>query len=82
MVLGVSRDDILADYLETNEQRKPHKAAILRSAAERGATEHQLTLIEATLSVRAEFLLAALEAAEVSGSIERFIAQRLNFWLI
>ena len=78
-ILGVSREDIFADYLLTNELRKPHNRPILDVFAAKGATSTQLALVEATLLVKERYLRAAMEAAaERLGSFEGFIVKGLD----
>lgn len=78
-ILGASREDILADYLVTNELRKPHNKAILDTFAAQGATAQQLALVETTLQVKETYLRAGMDAATaLYGSFEGFIAQGLG----
>lgn len=76
--LGVSREEIVADYLLTNELKKSYNEAIIIMAAAKGATENQLAFIEATLNARTEYLLAALDEFTPEGSLDRFMTETLE----
>lgn len=77
-VLGISREEIIADYLLTNQLNKSKNESIIEIAAAKGATKHQLAFIEATLGAHVEYLLAALDTITYEGSINRFMTDTLG----
>jgi len=76
LLLGVSQDDVRADYLETNTDLIPALQPILDAAAARGA---DTSLLMPVLGVRAEYLDAALaEARTAFGGIEGYARDGLG----
>jgi len=78
-LLGVSEEDILADYYRTNELRKPHNQPIIDMFARQGATETQLAIVAAALQVEKRYLLGSFDSArEAYGSFMGFLRQGLG----
>lgn len=78
---GVSREDIIADYLLTNDEprlavRAPLYAAWIRETTGR---EPSPTFVRATLGVEAQYLEAGLEAIEARhGSLDAYLHEVLH----
>ncbi|GEE01339.1 aldo/keto reductase [Gordonia spumicola] len=75
-LLGVSRDDVLADYLLTNERLVPSLQPIFDTFAEAGGDPDLLLPV---FGVREAFLAASFdEVADRHGSIEAYFADGLG----
>ncbi len=73
-ILGVSREDIFADYLQSNEQRRACNALMLEQARAAGLSEKALEALGVALGVQAEYLEASYAAAEKKyGSFAAYI---------
>lgn len=78
-ILDVSKDDIFADYLKTNELRKDANQKLLDAAREDGYTEWQLEGLNALLSVREEYLEGAYRTIyEHFGTVGSYIEDGLG----
>lgn len=78
-ILGVSRADILADYLRTNTLRAPANAKMLDALRAAGKTQEELEAFSVAMTVHADFLNEAYCAAEETyGSFEAYIAHGLG----
>lgn len=78
-ILGVDREDILADYLKTNELRREENTRLLENLKKQGISEEQRSSIEIALTVNAEFLETAYQTAEKQyGSFAGYINQALK----
>ncbi len=77
-LLGVSREDILRDYMLTNELRKERNAQMMAATgAPQGDIE--LQLLDVALNVREEYLSSAMDmAADMCGSFEGYLRQKLG----
>lgn len=76
LLLGVTEDDVHADYLETNTDLLPALQPILDAAAAKGV---DTALLLPVLGVRSEYLDAALEEARAHfGSIEGYAREGLG----
>ncbi len=74
--IGVDHEDVVADYLRTNEIMRDQHMHTLAAAAERGINTSKL---EEMLVVRREYLDSAFErAVELHGSIDAFVTQGLG----
>ncbi len=78
-ILGVSKEDILTDYLKTNEQRKVANDEILQQMREKGLNEKELARIETLLYVKAIYLQEAFKTIEQTfGSFDQYIIKGLG----
>ncbi len=78
-ILGVSKEDILYDYLKTNEQRKEENDELLGKLLEQGFSKEQCSVVEIALTVNAEYLETAYKTAEkLYGSFQNYIYQALK----
>lgn len=77
-LLGVSQEQIMQDYMLTNELRKERNAQMM---AELGAKEGDLKLqiLNVALNVREEYLAGAIQkAADMCGSFEGYLRDKLR----
>lgn len=78
-ILGVSKEDILEDYLKTNELRKEENTELLEKLKTQGFSEEQCSIVEIALTVNAEYLKTAYQATEKQyGSFYNYIKQALK----
>ena len=59
--LNVGDDEIMLEYLKTNEQRAEINQELIKEAQEKGLTEGQLSALESVFSVKKEYLETAFE---------------------
>lgn len=71
LTLGVSEDDVMTDYLTTNEQLLPALADLFESVRDQGIDP---SLLLPVMGVREEYLAAALDRVEVLGGLEAYLA--------
>lgn len=77
-VSGVSDDDIMKDYLKTNELRKDANDEIINQFKDK-LNDQQLTGLESALTVKAEYLNYAIKTMnEKFGSFENYLVEGLN----
>ncbi|MEV5872628.1 tyrosine-protein phosphatase [Streptomyces sp. NPDC052101] len=81
LALGVERDAIVADYLESNAKHRRYK--VRRSgSAETAYTPEVMELLSPLFDARAEYLLAAFETIEQTwGDVETYLEQGLALTL-
>lgn len=78
-MLGVSEEDILIDYLATNEGRKNDNERMLAEYKEKGVPEEQLNELAVVFGVQKSFLDASFAAINQEfGSFENYIKNGLN----
>ncbi|MET7684745.1 tyrosine-protein phosphatase [Streptomyces sp. NPDC005423] len=78
LALGVERDAILADYLESNAVHRRYKVRRSSTSAA-GYSPEVMELLSPLFDARAEYLTAALEAAEQTwGSVDGYLEQGLG----
>lgn len=78
-LLGVSKEDIFKDYLETIEARKAHNEQLVAQKRAAGATEEQLEHLRIMMSVKADYLEVAYETATKEyGSFEAYIQKAIG----
>ena len=78
-ILGIDDDDIYEDYLKTMEAQDAIAAPYMAKARAGGVPEAQLEAMKVLMSVKHEFLAAALNAAaEEYGSFESYIIDGLG----
>lgn len=78
-ILGVGRDEIIKDYLITNEMRKETNKKILQKDLEAGVPPEHLKTIEGFLLVEREYLETAFDTAEKRyGSFDNYITEGLG----
>ena len=79
-ILGVSRELIMKDYLETNRMRTEANQKILEDLRGKNVPEAMLISIEAALCVDSRYLNASFETAEREyGSFEGYIEEGIGF---
>ena len=79
-VLGVSKDDIVADYLKTNQLREKENEELLGELRAAKVLESMLEAVHEALCVRREYLETSYEAAEQKyESFERYILEGIGF---
>lgn len=78
--LGVSREDVMTDYLATNTLRASINTALLKQAKEKGSlNDEQLAAIKIALDVQPEYLETSYRtAAERYGSFEGYLTEGLH----
>jgi len=73
-ILGVSDEDIFADYLKTVEGRKEANSMIIEGMRAKGLTEGQLKDFECMMSVKTLYLRTALNTVEEKyGDFENYL---------
>jgi protein-tyrosine phosphatase len=79
LALGVEREAIVADYLESNAKHRRYK--VRRSgSAETAYTPEVMELLDPLFDARAEYLQAAFASIEDTwGDVETYLAQGLGF---
>ncbi|MFV0364773.1 MAG: tyrosine-protein phosphatase [Suipraeoptans sp.] len=78
-ILGVSREDIMKDYLATNILRKQANAVIIEELRKSGKSEDLLEAVELALSVEKRYLEAFYrEAISKYGSFEEYISNGIG----
>lgn len=78
-LLGASREDIFADYMETNIQRRETNEATLQYLAEQNIPDETLRILEVGLYVDASYLQKAFDTAEKEyGSFDSFICSGIG----
>ena len=79
-ILGVSKEDIAADYLKTNQLRKKENKELLGQLRAAKVPEPVLEAVRQALCVRQEYLETSYEAAEQKyGSFEQYILEGIGF---
>lgn len=79
-VLGVSRDIIIRDYLETNILRKKVNEIIINSLKEAGMPEAAQQAVLAALCVEQRYLEISFDTADQEyGSFEKYISEGIGF---
>lgn len=79
-VLGVSKGDIMRDYIETNVMRSEANHTILEYLKKEGRPEAVLEAIRVGLCVEPEYLETAYRTANKTyGSFENYITQGIGF---
>ena len=79
-VLGVSKEDIVRDYLETNVLREEINHTIIEYLRDAGQPENVLEAVHAGLCVEQRYLETAFETADKKyGSFENYILQGIGF---
>lgn len=77
-VSGVSDDDIMKDYLETNELRKDANDEIINQFKDK-LNDLQIAGLESALTVKAEYLNYAIKTMnEKFGNFENYLVEGLN----
>lgn len=77
-ILEVNRDDIFADYLQTNQLRRAANQNICEEAHQQGASKLQLEALEQLLLVKDIYLAEAYDAIEETyGSFEHYLTDGL-----
>lgn len=78
-ILGVSQEDILEDYLKTNEQRREENSLLIGKLKEQGFTEENCKIAGIALTVNAEYLKEAYRTAEkYYGSFSQYIKEAIK----
>lgn len=77
-VLGVSKDDIAADYLKTNQLRKKENEELLGQLRAAKVPESMLEAVHEALCVRREYLETSYEAAGHVSGMKPFHGSGLN----
>ncbi len=86
--VGVSQDDVMTDYLTTNDQYLPALESVFAQVAENGLDP---ALLQPVLGVREEYLGTALERVRALGGLDSYLAligigdddrQALADWLV
>ena len=77
-ILGVSRDDIIKDYLLTNESYKSVICAAQELGRTRGVDEKILATIEPLSGVDLSYIQAAFDAIDKCGGVYSFLNERLG----
>lgn len=78
-VLGVSREDILRDYLKTREGREAENKRLLDLARQEGKTEEELGAMAVFYTVAPQYLENVfLTADKIYGSFDNYVAQGIG----
>lgn len=78
-ILGVPRDTIMEDYMETNHMRATANQVILDGLRQKCASEEMLKAVETALSVDQDYLCTSFETAHREyGSFENYIETGLG----
>lgn len=78
-ILGVSQDDIMIDYLKTNEQRKAANDALIAEERQKGMKDDEVARLETLLYVKKEYLEEAYRTIEKEyGSFNQYIIKGLS----
>lgn len=78
-ILGVSDEDIYADYMKTAEERKEANLQIIDNYRAMGLNEDQLAALTTMYGVKQEYLAASFAAIEEEyGSFENFVRDGLG----
>ncbi|WP_329268372.1 tyrosine-protein phosphatase [Streptomyces sp. NBC_01451] len=78
LAVGVERDAIVADYMESNAEHRRYKVRRSGSAAKAYSSE-VLELLNPLFGTRPEYLMAAVETAEETwGSVDSYLEQGLG----
>lgn len=78
-VLGVSKNNIIKDYLETNILRQKANKTIIDGLKDAGMPETMQEAVQAALSVQLEYLEISFETADREyGSFEEYIIQGIG----
>jgi len=78
-LLGVSREDVFRDYMRSNRMRRETNRAIVAAARSAGRSPVELRILQTEMSVRAQYLGAAFDAADREfGSFLEMVRQRLS----
>lgn len=78
-ILGVSKEDIIKDYLQTNQQRQEANQAIIAGLVKKGLSAEGEKAILIALSVSEDYLLNAFSVAKDSyGSFDNYIKEAIK----
>jgi len=78
-ILGVSDEDIMADYLATIEARRVENERLIVEYRQKGLSQEQLDSLEEMMSVKPSYLEAAFDAVKQGyGSFDNYLRQALN----
>ncbi|MGH7010674.1 MAG: tyrosine-protein phosphatase [Caulobacteraceae bacterium] len=79
-LLGAHEDDVLADYLLSNDPARfaLHLPRVARTVEEISGGKVEEAAIIAAMGVRAEYLAAALSAIQEDGGLETYLAERMG----
>lgn len=78
-ILGVGKEEIMGDYLLTNEARRERNDQILAKAREEGKTEDHLKALAVSYEVRSAYLEKVFEITEAkSGSFLEYIQKNMD----
>lgn len=78
-ILGVSREDIFDDYLETNFARREANEREYAAAYKSGVSEAEVSALKIAMCVQREYLQATFDTAEkIYGSFDNFLANALQ----
>lgn len=78
-ILGVSREDILEDYMRSAVYLRPETEAMLRMLDNRGASRRVLKNVEIILGVKESYLLRAFEKIEEKyGTMDKYSKKALG----
>ena len=78
-ILGVPRDTIMEDYMETNHMRAAANQVILDGLRQKSASEEMLKAVKTALSVDQDYLCTSFETAHREyGSFENYIETGLG----
>ena len=64
-ILGATDEDILQDYLKTNDERKEANERVFEEYSQKGLTESQLAAFAILYSAKQEYLESAFEAIDL-----------------
>lgn len=79
-ILGVSKDDVMADYEATNQSRKQANEEILNQLKAQGMDDEMLEAVEAALCVDPAYMEICYQTAEEKfGSFENYIIDGIGF---
>ncbi|HHX69196.1 MAG: tyrosine-protein phosphatase [Miniphocaeibacter sp.] len=78
-ILGVSKENILYDYLLTNKMREKENNRIISKMKELGYKENELKAMDIALNVKEEYLISSINKAnELYGSLDGYIENALK----
>ena len=78
-ILGVSKEDIIEDYLQTNLQRKAANKVIIDGLKQKGLSEEGQKALLIALNVNEDYLKSAFEVAKKEyGSFDIYIKEALG----
>ena len=78
-ILGVSNEDIIADYLATNERRKAANDKLIDEYRAKGFSDEQLSYLEEMMSVKAAYIETAFNVVKENfKNFDNYLMQMLN----